>query len=263
MSKRRLTNNAPGPCRQQPLRRCLVSGLANGRLSTGRPYPSNRNLGRSPTYTDPIRRGLTREEKDEKNRRARERRAEQRLRKLANQNAAKWHAEQRAEAERQRLAAQADPPPVPDIVEDATGRGDRPFAADGSILASYLHPWVRNGAVKHWNRGDHRIAVKAAAHNIVRGTQRKLRRRDLAGAKLFTSAFAASDPEPNEPRLRLIANGRPVIWSKQREAVRSAQEVFRNLRDPSYDTTRLLFDLNSLAKMVESSRRRAVRTEHQ
>ncbi|MEV0942454.1 TIGR02391 family protein [Micromonospora wenchangensis] len=77
------------------------------------------------------------------------------------------------------------------------------------MAADDLHPWVWNAARPHWESGNHRAAIHAAAMNVNSRMRKKLDRYDVSEAKAVREAFSVEDPQPGRPRLRLASKTDP------------------------------------------------------
>ncbi|MGW3806651.1 TIGR02391 family protein [Micromonospora sp. NPDC005113] len=71
------------------------------------------------------------------------------------------------------------------------------------ISAQDLHSWVWSAARPHWESGNHRAAIHAAAANVNSRLRKKLDRFDVSESKAVREAFSLEDPQPGRPRLRL------------------------------------------------------------
>ncbi|MEU2611810.1 TIGR02391 family protein [Micromonospora sp. NPDC007271] len=71
------------------------------------------------------------------------------------------------------------------------------------IAADDLHPWVWSAAKPHWDSGNDRAAIHAAAVNINSRLRKKLGRFDVSESRAVREAFSIEDPQPGRPRLRL------------------------------------------------------------
>ncbi|MEV5447839.1 TIGR02391 family protein, partial [Streptomyces sp. NPDC052644] len=58
------------------------------------------------------------------------------------------------------------------------------------MAADDLHPWVWNAARPHWESGNHRAAIHAAAMNVNSRMRKKLDRYDVSEAKAVREAFS-------------------------------------------------------------------------
>lgn len=77
------------------------------------------------------------------------------------------------------------------------------------IAADSLHPWVWSAAKPHWESGNHRAALLAAATNVNSRLRRKLGRKDVSDQKAIQQAFTPEPAEPDRPRLRLVGTEDP------------------------------------------------------
>ncbi|WP_328849486.1 TIGR02391 family protein [Micromonospora zamorensis] len=77
------------------------------------------------------------------------------------------------------------------------------------IAADDLHPWVWSAAKPHWDSGNDRAAIHAAAVNINSRLRKKLGRFDVSESRAVREAFSIEDPQPDRPRLRLCSKDDP------------------------------------------------------
>ncbi|MEH0936781.1 TIGR02391 family protein [Micromonospora psammae] len=84
-----------------------------------------------------------------------------------------------------------------------------PDAPGPLIAADDLHPWVWSAAQPHWESGNHRAAIHAAAVNVNSRLRKKLGRFDVSESKAVREAFSIEDPQPGRPRLRLCTPDDP------------------------------------------------------
>ncbi|GII89492.1 hypothetical protein Ssi03_74820 [Sphaerisporangium siamense] len=79
-----------------------------------------------------------------------------------------------------------------------------------AIAAESLHPWVWDAARPHWESGNYRAAIHAAATNVNSWLRKKLGRRDVSEGRAVQQAFSLEDPDLDHPRLRLSSKEDPA-----------------------------------------------------
>ncbi|RAN94815.1 TIGR02391 family protein [Micromonospora noduli] len=101
------------------------------------------------------------------------------------------------------------------------------------ITADALHPWVWSAARPHWESGNDRAAIHAAAVNINSRLRKKLGRFDVSESKAIREAFSLEDPQPGRPRLRLCPPDDPDHFkSVHVGAVNFGCGLFAGVRNP-------------------------------
>ncbi|MFD0884052.1 TIGR02391 family protein [Streptosporangium algeriense] len=102
-----------------------------------------------------------------------------------------------------------------------------------TIAADSLHPWVWDAARPHWESGNFRAAIHAAATNVNSRLRKKLGRHDVSEGKAVQQAFTIEDPEINRPRLRLAPKDDPDHFrSVQVGAMQFGCGLFSAVRNP-------------------------------
>ncbi|WP_344920259.1 TIGR02391 family protein [Streptosporangium oxazolinicum] len=102
-----------------------------------------------------------------------------------------------------------------------------------TISAESLHPWVWDAARPHWESGNYRAAIHAAATNVNSRLRKKLGRHDVSEGKAVQQAFSIEDPEVNRPRLRLASKEDPDHFkSVQVGAIQFGCGLFSAVRNP-------------------------------
>ncbi|MGW3620101.1 TIGR02391 family protein [Micromonospora arida] len=101
------------------------------------------------------------------------------------------------------------------------------------IAADDLHHWVWSAARPHWESGNDRAAIHAAAVNINSRLRKKLGRFDVSESKAVREAFSLEDPQPGRPRLRLCPPDDPDHFkSVHVGAVNFGCGLFAGVRNP-------------------------------
>jgi uncharacterized protein (TIGR02391 family) len=101
------------------------------------------------------------------------------------------------------------------------------------IAADSLHPWVWDAARPHWESGNYRAAIHAAATNVNSRLRKKLDRRDVSESRLVREAFSMDEPEIGRPRLRLAApDDQEHFKSVQLGAMQVGCGLFAAVRNP-------------------------------
>ena len=101
------------------------------------------------------------------------------------------------------------------------------------IAADHLHPWVWDAARPHWESGNYRAAIHAAATNVNSRLRKKLDRRDVSEGRLVREAFSVDGPEIGRPRLRLAAeDDQEHFKSVQVGAMQVGCGLFSAVRNP-------------------------------
>jgi uncharacterized protein (TIGR02391 family) len=102
-----------------------------------------------------------------------------------------------------------------------------------AMAADSLHPWVWDASRPHWDSGNYRAAIHAAATNVNSRLRKKLGRRDASEGKLVREAFSLEPAEVDRPRLRLASRDDPEHFkSVQVGANQLGCGLFSAVRNP-------------------------------
>ncbi|MFI9558914.1 TIGR02391 family protein [Nonomuraea endophytica] len=101
------------------------------------------------------------------------------------------------------------------------------------ISANSLHPWVWDAARPHWESGNYRAALHAAATNVNSRLRKKLGRHDVSEGKAIQQAFSIEDAVVDRPRLRLASKEDPDNFkSVQVGTINFGCGLFSAVRNP-------------------------------